>query len=153
LIVEGIAFGVAASSVRLGFPHAPDFLGSVVTFETTSVALIVPLSLNWAFTVYSTYQSRAVREQLFRDPVLSRLVVVTILNVLVVILAHAVFSATPEAAALWKSLSVFGFINCFIVAWLLLAYLRQLREQIITEPDWILDRMTTDALTELEDIE
>ena len=153
LLVEVVSLCVALSAARLEFPHAPDFLGSVVTFETTSVAIIVPLSLNWVFNVYDTYQSRAVREHLFGDPKLGRLVVVTVLNVLAVILAHALFSAAPELTLPWKSLTVFGFINCFVVAWLLLQYLHQLRRQIVTEPDWILEQMFQKACEELAEAE
>ncbi|MCE5190190.1 MAG: hypothetical protein LLG08_00165 [Actinomycetia bacterium] len=144
-----MAVGVALLALRLDFPHSPDFLGSVVVFETTTVAITVPLFLSVAYKVFDEYGSRAVREMVFRDPSLSRLTVSTIVNSLLAIAAHAVFSFAPEWSSVWRLLSIVSLLNCVAVALLLLGYLRQLRNQVVNEPDWILDRMEAEALQAL----
>lgn len=148
VVAEAAVVILSVWALQLDFPHSPDFLGSVVAFETTAVALIVPLFLNVAYKVFDQYGSRAVREMVFHDPLLTRLIVITVANSLFAIAAHAVFAAAPEWLA-WRLLAAMSLFNAIVVALLLLGYLRHLRRQVVTEPDWILDRMEREALEAL----
>ncbi len=142
-IVLGLLLAWLLRNVTL--VHVPDYLGSVVALETTTVAIMVPVVLDVAFRVYEEYRSREVRSYLLTDPRLTWLVSTTFINALAAVLAHSAYSWVPSSG--WfVPLTIFATSQVVLVVILLLRYLYELRRRVLSEPDWLIDQLTDDAL-------
>lgn len=141
------ASAVAAVIMRdAQIANVPDYLGSVVALETTAVAIMVPVVLSVALQVYQDYNSREVRFYLLMDRRLTALVVATFVNALAAVAALALHSWAPTSG-LFVPFSFYAIFGAFSIVFILLQYLGSLRDRILSEPDWLIERITDDALS------